>query len=109
LHPGRLPDLHQTQGNSALTAYLVLLAVVEAFGALVWLGMTHAAKVGKRWARRVATVMLVLGASIRLTGPHIRGDRFAADTGWAGMALARQVCRIAVDNPRLSVTNGGTQ
>ncbi|MBL1119661.1 hypothetical protein JK364_46185 [Streptomyces sp. 110] len=45
---------------------MVVSSVIGALGVLAWLTAARAVKTGKRWARHVATVMFVLGASAGL-------------------------------------------
>ena len=84
------PAYTQTQVDSAVTTYLVLLSVIGALGVLAWLGTAQAVKAGKRWARPAATVMLVVGTSVGLTGLLIQDT--SGDTGlppalgWVGLA-----------------------
>ncbi|HEX2132984.1 MAG TPA: hypothetical protein VHH15_15655 [Actinophytocola sp.] len=83
------PTYTQTQVDSAVSTYLVLLSVVGALGVLAWLGTTWGVRAGRRWARPAATAMFVLGTGVGLTGLLTRdtsGDTGLPPTlGWAGM------------------------
>lgn len=83
------PTYTQTRIDSAVSTYLVLLSVVGGLGVLGWLGTTWAVKVGKRWARPAATVMLVLGAGVGLVGLLAQdtsgGTGLPPTLGWLGM------------------------
>ncbi|GAA4632060.1 hypothetical protein GCM10023196_063940 [Actinoallomurus vinaceus] len=84
------PTYTQTRVDSAVTTYLILLSVIGAFGVIAWLWTAWAVKAGKRWARPAATVMLVLGTSVALTGlltKDTSGETgLPPALGWAGMA-----------------------
>ncbi|MFH9576237.1 hypothetical protein ACH4MG_37665 [Streptomyces sp. NPDC017454] len=83
------PSYAQARVDSAVTAYQVVLSVIGALGVLVWLTTAWAVKAGKRWARPAATVMLVLGTSVGLTGlltKDTSGETgLPPELGWAGM------------------------
>ncbi|GLY34719.1 hypothetical protein Amsp01_007430 [Amycolatopsis sp. NBRC 101858] len=84
-YPGYTP----AQIGSAVATYQVVLSVVGGLGALLWLATILAVRAGRRWARATATVGLVLGVSVALTGLLIRDT--SGDTGlppalgWAGL------------------------
>ncbi|GAA4602476.1 hypothetical protein GCM10023195_07590 [Actinoallomurus liliacearum] len=84
------PTYSQTRVDAAVTAYLIVLSVIGAFGVTAWVGTTWAVTTGKRWARPAATVMFLLGTSVGLTGlltKDTSGDTgLPPALGWAGMA-----------------------
>lgn len=84
------PAYTQTQVDSAVTTYLILLSVIGALGVIAWLWTTWAVKAGKRWACPAATVMFVLGAGVGLTGLLARDTSgetgLPPALGWSGMA-----------------------
>ncbi|MEU8634410.1 hypothetical protein AB0C38_19700 [Amycolatopsis sp. NPDC048633] len=83
------PSYTPAQLGAAVDTCRGLLAVVGAAGVVTWLATILAVRAGKRWARATATVGLVLGVSVGLTGLLIRDT--SGDTGlppalgWAGM------------------------
>ncbi|MFE6764537.1 hypothetical protein [Streptomyces sp. NPDC057689] len=83
------PSYPQARVDSAVTAYQVALTVIGALGILAWLTTAWAVRAGKRWARPAATVMLVLGTGIGLTGlltKDTSGETgLPPELGWAGM------------------------
>ncbi|MFJ2899083.1 hypothetical protein ACIO87_29915 [Streptomyces sp. NPDC087218] len=83
------PDYSQAQVDSAVTTYLVVSSIIGALGVLGWLTAAWAVKAGKRWARPVATMMFVLGASAGLAGLLTKDTSGATglppELGWAGM------------------------
>jgi hypothetical protein len=76
--------------DSAVSTYLILLAVIGALGVLAWLGTAWAVRAGRRWARPAATAMFVLGTTVGLTGLLTQdtsgGTGLPPALGWAGMA-----------------------
>ncbi|MEK2478218.1 hypothetical protein [Streptomyces noursei] len=83
------PTYAQTQIDSAVGTYLVLLSVIGALGVIAWFGTTWAVNAGKRWARPAATVMFVLGTGSGLVGLLTKDTSGATGLppvlGWAGM------------------------
>jgi hypothetical protein len=83
------PNYSQARVDSAVTTYLVVLSVIGALGILAWLTTGWAVKVGKRWARSAATVMLVIGIGVALTELLTKDTSGATGLpptlGWAGM------------------------
>ncbi|NUT06495.1 MAG: hypothetical protein HOV76_23755 [Hamadaea sp.] len=72
----------------------MLLSVVGALGVLAWIGTTWAVQRDKRWARPVATVMFLIGASLGLTGLLTRDT--SGDTGLpATLGLVGMVPTVA--------------
>jgi hypothetical protein len=84
------PTYSQARVDSAATTYLIVLSVIGAVGVSCWLGTIWAIRTGKPWARLVATLLLVLGTSIGLTGlltKDTSGETgLPLALGWAGMA-----------------------
>ena len=84
------PTYSPARIDSAVSTYLVILAVVGALGVLAWLATTWAVRVGTRWARPAATVLLVLGATVGLTGLLTKDTSGATGLpptlGWLGLA-----------------------
>ncbi|MGW0551382.1 hypothetical protein [Streptomyces altiplanensis] len=82
------PNCSQAPVDSAVTAYLVVLSVIGALGVLAWLTTGWAVKAGKPWARPAATVKLMIGTSVALTGLLIKDTSGATGLppalGWAG-------------------------
>lgn len=87
---GGYPSYSQSQVDSAVNTYLVLLSVIGALGVLAWFGATWAVKAGKRWARLASTMVFVLGAGVGLTGLIVKDTSGATGLppalGWAGVA-----------------------
>jgi hypothetical protein len=83
------PDFSPDRIDSAVTTWLVVLTVVGTVGVAGWICTIHAVTAGKRWARWLATAMLVLGTSAGLTGLLVRdtsGDTgLPALLGWLGI------------------------
>ncbi|MCP2256617.1 hypothetical protein LX15_000300 [Streptoalloteichus tenebrarius] len=83
------PTYSQAQVDSAVTTYLVVSSAIGALGVLGWLTAAWAVKAGKRWARPISTVLLVLGASAGLAGLLTKDTSGATglppELGWAGM------------------------
>lgn len=83
------PSYSQARIETAVDAWLVILAVVGALGVAGWLWTIRAVRTGKRWARPVATTMFLLGASVALTALLVKDT--SGDTalppllGWLGM------------------------
>ncbi|MEV0268051.1 hypothetical protein AB0H43_04680 [Hamadaea sp. NPDC050747] len=73
------PAYDRGQVDSAVGLALTLLTVVGVLGVLAWIGTTWAVQRDKRWARPVATVMFLVGASLGLTGLLTRDT--SGDTG----------------------------
>ncbi|KAB8168015.1 hypothetical protein FH609_010005 [Streptomyces sp. 3MP-14] len=68
---------------------MVVSSVIGVLGVLGWLTAAWAVRAGKRWARPVATVLLMLGAGIGLAGLLTKDTSGATglppELGWAGM------------------------
>ncbi|MBO2464611.1 hypothetical protein [Actinomadura violacea] len=84
------PTYTEARIDTAVTTYLILLAVIGALGAVAWLATIRAVKAGRRWARPTATAMFVLGLCtglIALLTKDTSGQTgLAPALGWLGMA-----------------------
>lgn len=62
------PAYGTTEVDAAVTAYVVILAVVGALGVVGWLLTLRAARTDARWGRWLAAGLLVAGAGVALAG-----------------------------------------
>ncbi|TYB69182.1 hypothetical protein FXF51_08040 [Nonomuraea sp. PA05] len=58
--------------DAAVTAYLVILAVVGALGLVGWLGTIWAARAGKGWSRRLGAGLLAVALCVAVAGLTVR-------------------------------------
>ncbi|WP_218019110.1 hypothetical protein [Nocardia salmonicida] len=73
------PSYTQTQVDSAVGTYLVVLTTIGALGTIAWLWSIWTVRAGKRWARPIATALAALGATVGLTELLTRDT--SGDTG----------------------------
>ncbi|WP_237536899.1 hypothetical protein [Streptomyces sp. SID5785] len=84
------PTYTQTEIDSAVQTYLVVLTAVGVLGAFAWLATGWAVRAGRRGARPAATLLFGLGVTVGLAGLLTRDTSgmtgLPPALGWAGMA-----------------------
>jgi hypothetical protein len=75
--------------DAAVTAWLLILSVVGAFGVVGWAWVIWTVRTGKRWALPAAATMFTLGTSVALTALLVKDTSgetgLAPALGWIGL------------------------